>query len=233
VTIPCAHRFERDDAFDDLYPRGTRELSATHWTPLAAARRAATLFTEARARRVLDVGSGVGKFVLAAARAAPAITFFGVEQRGHLVAQARRARAVLGLPNARFIEGDATRTAWGAFDGLYFFNPFGENLLSARDCIDTTVELSRGRFAADTLRAEDALRRAPVGTALVTYNGCGVHIPSSFELSHRETIECSALRLWTKKRETDDGSYFTELYDKVSLSSMRATRPRTGRVSEG
>jgi len=214
-----------DHAFDSLLPATTRALSAMHWSPFEVARRASRLFSDAGARRVLDVGSGVGKFVLCAARSAPNIAFYGVEQRPHLVRHARRAGALMGVENARFLDGDATLIAWDAFDGLYFFNPFGENLLSPPDWIDPTVELSRPRYEAEVLRVEGALRRVRVGMIAITYNGCGAHIPSSFELAHRETVEHASLRVWVKRRAEDDGGYFTELYDRVTLSTVaRPTR---------
>ncbi len=71
-----------DDAlFDAMYPEAIRLVSRRFWTPIAVAQRAAELLRGAGARRILDVGAGLGKFVLAAARAAPELDFVGVEQR--------------------------------------------------------------------------------------------------------------------------------------------------------
>ncbi len=50
--------------------------------------------------KVLDIGSGVGKFVLAGAYYKPQAVFFGVEQRRHLVLHAETARNILRLRNA-------------------------------------------------------------------------------------------------------------------------------------
>src|SRR5271166_1034557 len=88
-----------DRAFDSVYPKHIQALSRRFWTPVSVARSAAQLFREMGARKVLDVGSGVGKFVLVAASAAPELRFVGVEQREHLVHVARRARARLKVPN--------------------------------------------------------------------------------------------------------------------------------------
>ena len=192
-----------DIAFDALYPPLIRRLSPTHWTPVAVARRAAQLFRDGGARRILDVGSGAGKFVLTAAHAAPDLFFVGIEQRRHLIEAARHVRSALGIANARFFHGDVTRTTWSSFDGIYFFNPFGENLLAEHDRIDSAVELSQTRFDDDVLRSERGLAAARVGTAVVTYNGCGGNVPSSYKLAHKEVVEGASLRLWIQRPASD------------------------------
>ncbi len=130
-----------DIAFDTVYPAEIRRISRRFWTPVSVATRAARLFADAGAKRVLDVGAGVGKFVLVAAEAAPEIQFVGIEQRRHLVDVATRACEALRRGNARFKAGDVTRMGWSAFDGFYLFNPFAENLFENGDCIDKRVEL--------------------------------------------------------------------------------------------
>ena len=84
-----------DLVFDQIYPPYIQAISRRFWTPVSVASRAAELFRHAGARRILDVGAGVGKFVLVAAAAAPEVLFVGVEHREHLVeiATARRERA--------------------------------------------------------------------------------------------------------------------------------------------
>src|ERR1019366_6205983 len=104
VTVKHAE----DWAFDSIYPPSIRAISRRYWTPVDVARRAARLLWRAGARRVLDVGSGVGKFVLVAAGAVPEVRFVGVEQRPHLVEVARRAHEQLQLQNALFVVGEAT-----------------------------------------------------------------------------------------------------------------------------
>src|SRR5260370_26412000 len=87
-SSPCGF----DDAeFDTVYPAEIQALSPRFWTPVGVARRAAELFRTAGARSVLDVGAGVGKFVLVAAAAEPELDFVGIEQREHLVHIARMA----------------------------------------------------------------------------------------------------------------------------------------------
>jgi SAM-dependent methyltransferase len=207
----CAcERGAEDAAFDAVYPLAIQALSRRFWTPVAVARRAAQLFERAGARTVLDVGSGVGKFGLVAAAAAPGVTFVGIEQRRHLVEMARSAQQRLRVSNAFFLVGDATTTFWRGFQGFYFFNPLAENLFGRFDRIDDAAELSQSRFYRDVVRVERALRAAPLETAVVTYHGLSGRMPACFELAHNEPAGSDWLRLWVKTRERADG-FFLEL----------------------
>jgi hypothetical protein len=206
---------DEDHLFDAIYPAPIRRASRRFWTPVAVARRAAALFRDAGARRVLDVGAGVGKFVLAAAASAPTIHFVGMEHRVHLVDVARCCRCKLRISNAHFLVGDVTAVRWRAFDGLYFFNPLAENLLSVEDRIDGQVELTAARFVHDVAGVEDALRSARVGSVVVTYHGSSTRMPGSYELKHAERAGSDWLRVWVKERATDNGAFFWELDDSI------------------
>jgi SAM-dependent methyltransferase len=198
---PASVRAPEDVEFDRAYPHAIRAISRRHWTPVAVARRAAQLFQRAGARRVLDVGSGVGKFVLVAAATAPEVSFVGVEQRVHLVEVARTAQVRLRLPNASFVCGEASEIPWREFDGLYFFNPFIENLFAEGDRIDSAPGMTEERFDRDVRRTEGALRASPLGTAVVTYHGMGARIPGCYEPVRSERAGSDFLRLWVKRQE--------------------------------
>jgi len=206
---------EEDLAFDSVYPAAIRRGSRRFWTPVVVARRAAALLHEAGARRVLDVGSGAGKFVLAAAGSVRATVFVGVEQRADLVGIARRARLELGAWNALFLRADLTRISWAPFDGFYFFNPLAENLFASDDRIDSRVELTEARFIRDALQVEEKLRTVPLGAPVVTYHGSSTRIPGCYDLALCERAGSDWLRLWVKKRAVDDGSFFVEQEDSV------------------
>ncbi|MGK3994789.1 methyltransferase domain-containing protein [Sorangium sp. So ce1024] len=207
-----------DGVFDALYAAPIRARSQRYWTTTDVARQAASLFARHNARRVLDIGSGPGKFCLVAACARPDIEFTGVEHRAHLVDAARAAAQRLGLPNVRFIRADATDPAWFGFDGFYLYNPFAENLYSVADHFDDTVELSRRRFMDDVGRVIRSLARVATGTCVVTYNGFGGPIPSTFELVHAERAGCDWLRLWVKRHEeASPEDFYLEEDDGVTL----------------
>lgn len=205
-----------DAAFDSVYPPPIRAVSRRFWTPVEVARRAANLFRQAGARRVLDVGSGAGKFVLVAAGAVPEASFVGVEQRAHLVDVARRAQEQLRLSNAFFVVGDATASSWRGFDGFYFFNSFAENLFDRTGRLDDAVELTESRFVRDILRTERALREAPLGTAVVTYHGLSGRVPACYDLRQATRAGSDWLRLWVKTKEGGEG-FFLEGDDDVVL----------------
>ena len=147
------------------------------------ARRAWQLFAELGVERVLDVGSGAGKFCLVAGAVSSALSFHGIEQREGLVRGARELGERLGVANARFSVGDAMAAPWSGFDGLYFFNPFGENIHASDERIDSSVELSDERYEHEVELSEQKLAAAAVGTVVITYHGFGGRIPGAYELA--------------------------------------------------
>jgi len=103
-----ANWFNSDARFHTLYPAFLKPLSKNHWTPLSVARKAATFLAAEKGVRILDIGSGMGKFCLAAAYYSPAASYFGIEQRKDLTEYAEAARQRLGMNNISFIHGNIT-----------------------------------------------------------------------------------------------------------------------------
>ena len=141
-----------DPAFDAVYPCWAQEASSRFWTPVHVAVDAADALRRAGARRVLDVGSGVGKFSLITALVT-GLEVTGVEHRPHLVASARRAaeryRASVQFVCARIEQIDPR-----SFDAFYLYNPFEENLVAASERLDDSVVLSSERFRSDVALVE-------------------------------------------------------------------------------
>jgi SAM-dependent methyltransferase len=185
-----------DAEFDVLLPPPARQASAIYWTPVVVAQRAAELLTEVGVRRVLDVGAGPGKFCIVGASRAPSIAFVGIEHRPHLVAIAEHLAREMGTPNARFRLGNVTSTSWSEFDALYVFNSFAENLFSAVERFDDTVELSRARYVEDVLAVGRKLAELPEGTFVLTYHGLGGPIPDVYERVRVEPAGTGWLNLW-------------------------------------
>lgn len=77
-----------DERFNQLYPAHIQALAGRHWTPLLVARKAATFLAAEKNVRILDIGSGVGKFCMASAYSKPQAFYYGVEQRKNLVMEA-------------------------------------------------------------------------------------------------------------------------------------------------
>jgi predicted RNA methylase len=212
-----------DGAFDVVYPCWAQEASARFWTPVRVALDAAELLKEAGAKAVLDVGSGVGKFAVVA-RLASGLDITGVEQRPYLVTAARNAAERYRAP-VKFICDRIEHIDPHVYDAFYFFNPFGENLVRHDERLDEAVTLNRQRFAQDVRLVERWLEEAAVGTSIVTYNGFGGRIPSSYELVLVQPAGRHRVRLWTKRSLRGDSSYFIESSDKVTaLRGLPARR---------
>lgn len=190
-----------DAEFDaSLFPLELGGLvSRWHWTPLVVARRAAALLVDGGNPRILDVGSGVGKFCIAGALTTEA-WFVGVEQRGALVEAAREAASRCGAQRASFIHGNAFDVDFAEFDALYFFNPFLELIDPPPFPIDHLVPRSptlHGELVAATYQR---LRQARPGTRVVTYGGFGGDMPGGFTCELEERCYRDLLALWIKSR---------------------------------
>lgn len=206
-----------DVDFDALLPSSTHRFAPRYWTPVDVARRTARIFNGLGARRILDVGSGPGKFCVVAAACAPRLSLVGVEHRPHLVAVARLLGQKLGAERVAFQLGDATRVRWSEFDGFYVFNSFAENRFAVEDQFDRTVELSRRRCIADLLRVERCLAAAPVGALLVTYHGLGGPIPGSYERLHVEAAGTGWLQVWRRISAEPCDIYWFEDGSEISV----------------
>ena len=53
-----------DDEFDEIYPEEIRPMAFTHFTPVEMAIKAAKYLVQKSGTKVLDIGSGAGKFCM-------------------------------------------------------------------------------------------------------------------------------------------------------------------------
>lgn len=190
--------------FDRFLPYELRLLSQQYWTPLAVVRQAASWLEELHVRTVVDIGSGAGKFCVAAALLGRG-QFIGLEQRPRLVAAARALAHSFGVGDrACFVQGALGEVALPVADAYYLYNPFGENLFGPVEHLDEEVELSERRYARDVARVERLLRRAPVGTYVLTYNGFGGRMPGLYEQIRVDHELPNLLRMWRKQRAYGD-----------------------------
>ncbi len=188
--------FANDAAFDWLYPQKIRELSKRHWTPLAIAEQAADFLADGPGRKILDIGSGVGKFCLAAAHFQPQATFYGVEQRYKLHRYALAAKDVAQVGNAEFVHENITRLDLSSYDNFYFYNAFFENL-DDNDRIDEEVAYSTNLYIQYCRHLYRSLERKPVGTRLVTFHSMQDEVPPSFQATY--VSDDLQLKMWIKR----------------------------------
>lgn len=190
-------KYKNDNgSFDELYPDDIAALSTRHWSPIHVAQTVAEFLAESSPCRVLDIGSGVGKFCLTAAMCKPEAYFFGVELRPDLVRHARKLKEKLDVKNALFIEGDFIRLNLSRFDHIYFYNSFFEHL-DEENSIDKQIPLSVSLYEYYTTILYNALKAMPAGTRVATYHTFGEEIPR--EYTWIDTLEDGMLNFWIKQ----------------------------------
>ena len=187
-----------DRAFDRFFPDELRLVSAQYWTPLLVALRAAEWMEELHVQTVVDIGSGAGKFCVAAALAGRC-HFTGIEQRPRLVAAARELARVFHVDDrVAFVDGAIGEIPIPEADAYYLYNPFGENLFGHQDHLDEDVELGFDRYARDIAAVRELLRRAPQGTCVLIYNGFGGQLPLGYQEIRTDHELPNPLCLWKK-----------------------------------
>ena len=114
--------------------------------------RAAVWLAEAEVGTVVDIGSGAGKFCVAAALATRC-HYLGVEHRPRLVTVAGRLARLFGVEDrVTFHTGRLDPQTLPAADAYYLYNPFGENRFGLDGHLDEDVELGEARYRADVAR---------------------------------------------------------------------------------
>ncbi|MFO0695004.1 MAG: hypothetical protein U0230_15705 [Polyangiales bacterium] len=209
-----AGRPVEDAAFDSLLPPAIEARSVRHFSSIDASMRAARWLADLGARRVVDVGAGVGKVCLVGALVSD-LRFVGLERRKTLVDVARQLAVRLGVAErVKFVKGGLGAIDLADYDGAYVYNPFAEHLSPPDERIDSTVRFGPRRFAKDLEALETMLAEAPVGFRLVTYYRMGGRIDDTYELVHVEQLANARLRLWEKRHATSRDHVWIETDDE-------------------
>ena len=177
----AAKWFDSDKEFNALYPLPIRALARYHWTPLSIAVKAACFLAGEGRAKILDIGSGVGKFCLAAAYHTPNAQYYGVEQRKSLIQHAESAKSRLHLENVSFLHGNFTQLDLKKFDHFYFYNAFYENL-DGTDKIDDSIDYSGELYNYYNRYLFRQLRQKPSGTRLCTLCSLENEVPPDFHV---------------------------------------------------
>ena len=187
--------FENDDTFHQLYTKKIQLLAKKHWTPIEVARIAAEFLVSEKNEKILDIGSGAGKFCLVAGHYKPNAFFYGVEQRKSLIEVAENAQIKLGLDNVFFIEGNFTQLNFNNDDHFYFYNAFFENI-AGTDKIDESIDYSLELYNYYNRYLYKQLETKPAGTKLVTFHSLENEVPRNFTLV--DTRMDNLLKCWIK-----------------------------------
>ena len=185
-----------DEEFNLIYPDKIREFAYHQWTPIDVAKLAAKFLAEKPGTKILDIGSGVGKFCMVGASCTQGL-FTGVEQRDYLVEMSNKISSHHGLNNVRYIHANIMDVPFADYDAFYFFNAFYENLDRAA-VIDNTVERGFSFYNIYTRYVSGQLSKKQIGTRLATYWTPVNEIPDSYELKFSAFEE--RLNCWEKVR---------------------------------
>ena len=188
--------FSSDMQFHYLYPQSVQQYARRHWTPLDVACKAADFLAAEKGVRVLDIGSGVGKFCLSAAYYKPDAFFYGIEQRKDSIAYAETAKEILQLPNVYFIHGNFTQLNLRFYDHFYFYNSFYENLAGTNK-IDDSIAYSVELYNYYNRYLFNQLERMPSGTRLSTFHSLEHEVPPGYHVVGSEMD--NLLKYWIKE----------------------------------
>lgn len=187
--------FASDLIFNSLYPKPIQEVAEKHWTPVNVAKKAAAFLAISPEVKVLDIGSGSGKFCLIAANEHPLTSFYGVEQRENLVDLSAGLARELRLENVFFICDNICNIDFEKYDHFYFYNSFYENVPGTQK-IDSTIKYSEELYNYYNRYLYRQLKKKPEGTRLVTYHSFGSEIPAGYEVVNTDYNEF--LKFWIK-----------------------------------
>lgn len=187
--------FSTDEQLHHVYPPPIQLLARKHWTPLSITQMVVQFLAPHDGVKVLDIGSGAGKFCLAGGYYKPSASFFGVEQRKDLVSHADTARDILGLENVHFIHGNLAGLDFKEYDHFYFYNSFHENLVDT-DKIDSMIECTPELYNYYNRKLYEKMEELQPGTRLATFHCFDDNLPSSYQLV--ETQVGSLLKFWIK-----------------------------------
>lgn len=186
------------------------QRSDLFWTPVEVTARGVAWLDEVGAGPVMDLGSGVGKWCVAAARLSPGRRYVGVEHRADLVRVATSLARDLGVADRVAFHHAAVHDLasmahpelapiLAETEAFYLFNPFGEHLAPDDEHLDEAVAFSEDGFRRDVAATRALLSTRPPGTFVLVYNGFGGAMPEGYEPVRSDLEGRYTLRLWLKR----------------------------------
>jgi tRNA A58 N-methylase Trm61 len=199
IVEPIHTDAELDDkTFDARYPLRYRAISEFHFTPVKVAQVVAEFLVQKPGTRVLDVGSGAGKFCMVGAASTQG-HFTGVEQRKSLHDLAIKTSKNQHSDQLEFIHSNIMEIDFTRFDAIYYYNSFYEHIFKD-SAIDQTLTLDKNLYTLYTQFMREQLSKMPVGTRLATYFSFMDEVPEGYKVL--ATDFDLKLKLWEKKKMT-------------------------------
>ncbi len=184
----------KDEEFNVIYPERIQKLAKRHWTPIAVAKIAAQFLVVEPGTKVLDIGSGAGKFCMVGS-AYTTGHFTGIEQREYFYQLSNRIKQSYRLQNVNFVHSNITKINFKEYNAFYFFNSFFENIDSSA-VIDDTVQTDINLYALYSRYVREQLNEMPLGTRLVTYWSDLKEVPIGYKI--QATSLEGLLKMWVK-----------------------------------
>jgi cyclopropane fatty-acyl-phospholipid synthase-like methyltransferase len=183
-----------DKDFDILLPEEHRTVAFTHWTPLNIIEKVVEFIKDNKCQKVLDIGSGVGKFCLIGASLSNA-HFHGVEIRKQSHLYALSLAKATQLNNISFANQNICDVDFLPYDCFYYYNPFFENI-DANRSIDNSLVLSEQNYQNYVQYIKTELNKKEEGTFLISFHTNPYEIPNSYKMLYE--FENLFLCFWKK-----------------------------------
>ncbi len=190
-----------NEVFDAIFSPEIKALSDRHWTTVFIAKISADYFCNQKHAKVLDIGSGAGKFCFVGATLHPKSEFHGVDIRQNLIDASNEIKNTYAVNNTTFFQQDVLAMNFIGYDGIYLFNPFQEKI-DTSSIIDKDSSVDVEKYITYTSHIYYELHKVAVGTKLVAYFSEDFCIPKSFKLiaSHMK----GELKFYLKDLEPED-----------------------------
>ena len=195
TILPAEQTLGEDLDLSSLYPSAIQKLDSLHWSPLPVIFKATQFLAGGTGTKMLDIGSGSGKFCLIGSYIKPDVSFYGVEQRKYLVDAANQVRELLERQNVQFFHKDFTQMNLREFDSFYFYNSFFENLPESEK-IDDSIDYSTELYMYYSRYLHKQLTGLFIGTRIATYCSWDDEIPVGYSLI--EVHMDGLLKFWVK-----------------------------------
>jgi SAM-dependent methyltransferase len=184
-----------DEKFNLIYGESLCEMAEIHFSPIDVSIMAAQFLAQKSGKKVLDIGSGAGKFCIIGSLNTDGY-FVGIEQRQTFIDISIKIVAENNLQRIEFLLGNVADLDFAPYDAFYIFNPFYENI-SRTGIIDLNIELNRDFYESYSNFVKNQLNLKPIGTRLATYFSYSKEIPSSYKLQSSHFDD--KLKLWEKE----------------------------------
>jgi len=185
-----------DASFDEIFKKKYTKISKVHWTPIEVVKIATNWLATSSDTKILDIGSGVGKFCVVGALISDA-HFYGVEIRTSLVNETNRLKKKLNLEKIQVLNENVININFEAFDSFYYFNPFCEQITDY-DLIDDTITRSVREYESYEKHVFNQLEKSKIGARLVTYFSSNFSPPISFRI--KDMMFDGELVFWEKMK---------------------------------